>query len=190
AGRTRASGEYPEHFAKRAFDNAARRERPHRSTRGWERLRRRRMIVPRTFREVWLTKDYRSAEGKMQAQQRFGFGLRHSLVGLCAAALAACGGQEGLQDAAEASGGEGSSEAAASASFPLCGALQWWNSAFTYVHVVGGWWDTDLNVRASTQIQLRHPSKLLHEGVYAWGWMPTFLDTKTGLQFRFLHLRP
>ena len=113
---------------------------------------------------------------------------QQSLLGvLTAAALAACGGADsGEADAAN----PGQSEADVQASQVQCRDLQWWNSAFTYVHLVGGWWDTDLAVSGSTAIQLRHPSKLIAENVYGWGWMPTFVDTVTGREFRFLHLRP
>jgi hypothetical protein len=53
-----------------------------------------------------------------------------------------------------------------------------------------GWWDTDLAVPAMTPVQLRHDSKLYKTGVYAWGYMPEFVDQVTGLKFRFLHLHP
>src|SRR5437016_4064791 len=68
--------------------------------------------------------------------------------------------------------------------------LKWWNSSITYIHVVLGWYDTDLSVASSTPIQLRHASRLLRHGVYGWGYMPEFEDTVTGHHFRFLHLRP
>lgn len=73
-----------------------------------------------------------------------------------------------------------------------CSAVQWWNSAINYgpYKSGSGWWDTDLNVSAGNKVQLRHDSKLVAEGVYGWGWMPTFVDQKTGKKFRFLHLRP
>ncbi len=73
---------------------------------------------------------------------------------------------------------------------PVCGELQWWNTYITYAHVVSGWQDTDLGVRANTQVQLRHTSRLEHTGVYGWGYMPEFTDLVTGVRFRFLHLRP
>lgn len=69
--------------------------------------------------------------------------------------------------------------------------LKWWNSHITsqrWEH--NGWEDTDLGVASSTAVQLRHASKLIDHGVYAWGYMPTFVDTVTGKKFRFLHLRP
>ena len=71
-----------------------------------------------------------------------------------------------------------------------CGQLQWWNSYITWEHVSYGWHDTDLGVAAGTRIQLRHRSRLLHHGVYGWGYMPEFLDLVTGDRFRFLHLKP
>ena len=75
-------------------------------------------------------------------------------------------------------------------SSPSCGALQWWNTYQTYFHIVGGWNDTDLGVRSSTPIQLRHRSRLDRTGVYAWGYMPEFTDLVTGYRYRLLHLRP
>ena len=70
-------------------------------------------------------------------------------------------------------------------------ALKWWNSAFTSQRWQSfGWQDTDLAVKSSTPVQLRHASKLIDHGVYGWGYMPTFIDTVTGDKFRFLHLRP
>lgn len=71
-----------------------------------------------------------------------------------------------------------------------CGSLQWWNSALTYAHMSGAWFDTDLNVRAGTPVVLRHDSRLDRTGVYGWGYMPEFTDLVTGLRFRLLHLRP
>ncbi|MFO0562557.1 MAG: hypothetical protein U0269_31360 [Polyangiales bacterium] len=71
-----------------------------------------------------------------------------------------------------------------------CGSLQWWNSALTYAHMSGAWFDTDLNVRAGTAVVLRHDSRLDRTGVYAWGYMPEFTDLVTGYRFRLLHLRP
>lgn len=71
-----------------------------------------------------------------------------------------------------------------------CSHLQWWNSYITYSHMSYGWHDTDLSVRSSTPVQLRHASKLLRHGVYGWGYMPEFVDLVTGKRFRFLHLRP
>ena len=73
---------------------------------------------------------------------------------------------------------------------PVCSELQWWNTYLTYEHISGGWHDTDLGVRASTPIQLRHTSRLDRTGVYAWGYMPEFTDLSTGARFRMLHLRP
>ena len=73
----------------------------------------------------------------------------------------------------------------------LCSNVQWWNSSITYgPYVDYGWWDTDLAIGAGTRVELRHDSKLFAEGVYAWGWMPQFVDQVTGLKFRFLHLQP
>ena len=112
---------------------------------------------------------------------------QNTLLGLVAAAsLSACGGAEELgPDAADGQSDSDLTSAAAS-----CGAVQWWTSNFTYVHKVGGWWDTDLAVGPSNRVQLRHPSKLIARGVYGWGFMPTFVDQVTGHEFRFLHLRP
>jgi hypothetical protein len=73
---------------------------------------------------------------------------------------------------------------------PVCGELQWWNTYLTYAHISYGWYDTDLGVRANTRVQLRHTSRLIRTGVYAWGYMPEFVDLTTGLRFRLLHLRP
>ena len=73
---------------------------------------------------------------------------------------------------------------------PACDALQWWNTYITYEHVSYGWYDTDLGVRASTPVQLRHASRLERTGVYGWGYMPEFTDLATGARFRMLHLRP
>ncbi len=72
-----------------------------------------------------------------------------------------------------------------------CSHLQWWNTYITYgPYQSYGWWDTDLGVSSSTPVQLRHDSKLTKTGVYAWGYMPEFVDLVTGKNFRFLHLRP
>jgi hypothetical protein len=72
-----------------------------------------------------------------------------------------------------------------------CSALQWWNSALTYgPYQDYGWWDTDLAVSHDTPVVLRHDSKLYKTGVYAWGYMPEFVDLVTNEKFRFLHLRP
>ena len=68
--------------------------------------------------------------------------------------------------------------------------LKWWNSGVTYIHVVLGWYDTDLGVSSGTAIQLRHDSRLLRHGVYGWGFMPEFEDLVTHHHFRFLHLKP
>ncbi len=69
--------------------------------------------------------------------------------------------------------------------------LAWWHSRITWDHWTSlGWDDTDLAVSSSTAIQLRHASKLVAYGTYAWGYMPTFVDTVTGHKFKFLHLRP
>ena len=56
--------------------------------------------------------------------------------------------------------------------------------------VTGKWWDTDLSVAEWTPIEVPHDSKLLNWGVYAWGYMPTFLDLVTNKTFQFLHLHP
>lgn len=79
---------------------------------------------------------------------------------------------------------------AASVTALACSHLQWWNSYITYSHMSYGWHDTDLSVRSSTAVQLRHASRLVHHGVYGWGYMPEFVDLVTGKRFRFLHLRP
>src|SRR5438270_5565501 len=73
-----------------------------------------------------------------------------------------------------------------------CRSIQWWHgySITSNRKESYGWWDTDLAVSSSTPIQLRHASKLIAQGTYAWGWMPTFVDQATGREFRFLHLRP
>jgi hypothetical protein len=73
---------------------------------------------------------------------------------------------------------------------PVCGELQWWNTYQTYAHISYGWYDTDLGVRANTRVQLRHASRLTRTGVYAWGYMPEFVDLATGARYRLLHLRP
>jgi hypothetical protein len=73
----------------------------------------------------------------------------------------------------------------------LCANTQWWNSPLTYgPYMSYGWWDTDISSASGSKIQLRHDSKLYKHGVYAWGWMPEFVDQVTGHKFRFLHLRP
>ncbi len=73
----------------------------------------------------------------------------------------------------------------------LCENEQWWNTEISYgPWMCDGWWDTDLMVDTKTKIQLRHASRLDHEGVYDWGWMPEFTDQVTGKRFRFLHLQP
>jgi hypothetical protein len=72
-----------------------------------------------------------------------------------------------------------------------CSMVQWWNSALTYgPYMSNGWWDTDLAVSSSSNVQLRHDARLDKTGVYAWGYMPEFTDMVTGKRFRFLHLRP
>ncbi|HQY61035.1 MAG: hypothetical protein IPF92_01005 [Myxococcales bacterium] len=73
-----------------------------------------------------------------------------------------------------------------------CANVQWWNVPLTYGPYMssGGWWDTDLLVRANTPVVLRHASKLDKTGVYGWGYMPEFTDQATGKRFRMLHLRP
>ena len=73
---------------------------------------------------------------------------------------------------------------------PVFDAQPWWNTYLTYAHISGGWYDTDLGVRASTPVQLRHTSRLDRTGVYGWGYMPEFTDLATGYRFRLLHLRP
>jgi hypothetical protein len=55
---------------------------------------------------------------------------------------------------------------------------------------VSGWNDTDLAVVSGTPVQLRHRSVLTGTGVYAWGYMPEFRDSVTGVDFKLLHLRP
>ncbi len=72
-----------------------------------------------------------------------------------------------------------------------CSNEQWWNTALTYgPYQSYGWWDTDLAVSHDTPVVVRHDSKLYKYGVYAWGYMPEFVDLVTGEKFRFLHLRP
>ncbi len=72
-----------------------------------------------------------------------------------------------------------------------CSNVQWWNTYLTYgPYVNHAWWDTDIGVRASSRVQLRHNSRLDRTGVYAWGYMPEFTDLVTGQRFRFIHLRP
>lgn len=72
-----------------------------------------------------------------------------------------------------------------------CSNEQWWNTALTYgPNLEYGWWDTDLAVSHDTPVIVRHDSKLYKTGVYAWGYMPEFVDLVTGEKFRFLHLRP
>lgn len=69
--------------------------------------------------------------------------------------------------------------------------LAWWHSRITWDHWTSlGWDDTDLAVSSSTAVQLRHASKLVAYGTYAWGYMPTFVDQVTGHKFKLLHLRP
>lgn len=72
-----------------------------------------------------------------------------------------------------------------------CSSLQWWNSGINYDYVnSAGWFDTDLGVRPDTPVVLRHDSRLERWGVYAYGYMPEFVDMVTGLRFRMIHLRP
>jgi hypothetical protein len=72
-----------------------------------------------------------------------------------------------------------------------CTNEQWWNTALTYGPLLSnGWWDTDLGVKHDTEVIVRHDSKLYKTGVYAWGYMPEFVDLVTGESFRFVHLRP
>ena len=73
---------------------------------------------------------------------------------------------------------------------PSCNYEQWWNTYLTYQSIDFGWHDTDIGVRSSTPVQLRHDSRLYKTGVYGWGYMPEFVDLVTGEKFRFLHLRP
>lgn len=54
----------------------------------------------------------------------------------------------------------------------------------------GKWMDTDLSVAEWTPIEVPHDSKLIARGVYAWGYMPTFVDQITNKTFQFLHLHP
>jgi hypothetical protein len=77
-----------------------------------------------------------------------------------------------------------------------CAYPQWWTRPYSWSP---GWYtirygiynyDNDLSVAAWTPIQLRHRSTLLTQNVYAWGWMPEFLDEVTGQHFRLLHLQP
>jgi hypothetical protein len=53
-------------------------------------------------------------------------------------------------------------------------------------------WDTDLNVRDSTPVVLRHASTLESAVINPMnaGYMPQFTDTVTGDRFRFFHLHP
>jgi len=66
----------------------------------------------------------------------------------------------------------------------------WWNRGINYAYINQyGWYDTDLNVSASTVVQLRHDSRLEKTGVMA-GLHAEFTDLATGKRFRMLHLRP
>jgi hypothetical protein len=72
-----------------------------------------------------------------------------------------------------------------------CSAVQWWNAGINYDYVNGsGWYDTDLNVRPDTPVVLRNDARLERWGVYAWGYMPEFVDLSNGRRFRLLHMRP
>lgn len=74
---------------------------------------------------------------------------------------------------------------------PVCGALQWWNAGINANYRNGGWWDTDLNVRSGTPVQLRHRSRLERfSPATSSGDVPTFTDLETGYVFRFFHLKP
>lgn len=108
----------------------------------------------------------------------------------CLALAAACGGaipdEEGGPNASAA-------DTASADDLASCRSIQWWNGGYSITSnrkESYGWWDTDLAVRSSTPVQLRHASKLIAYGVYGWGYMPTFVDQVTGHEFRFLHLRP
>lgn len=75
--------------------------------------------------------------------------------------------------------------------FAVDALLAWWHSRWTWDSWTrSGWDDTDLAVSAGTAIQLRHASRLVGYGTYAWGYMPTFVDTVTGHKFKLLHLKP
>ena len=95
---------------------------------------------------------------------------------LIALALCACGGEmpEDSQD------GTADPSSVSADDLVSCRSIQWWY----------GYRITSNVHESSTPIQLRHASKLVASGVYAWGWMPTFVDQITGRKFRFLHLRP
>ncbi len=104
-------------------------------------------------------------------------------------------GEQALDDAApepeEAPQPEAISPFASAGTTLSCGHVQWWNSYITHQAISSsGWHDTDLSVRSSSAVQLRHASRLVRHGVYGWGYMPEFVDTVTGRRFRFLHLRP
>jgi hypothetical protein len=76
-----------------------------------------------------------------------------------------------------------------------CGYPQWWNTGYSwspgYYAIRGTYsWDNDIAIAAGTPIQLRHASRLVAEGTYAWGWMPEFVDTVTSQRFALLHLQP
>ena len=107
--------------------------------------------------------------------------------------LSACGGGEADLPTDDGLGGQDEAPSMSQSADDLvsCRSIQWWYGYITSNRKERyGWWDTDLAVRSSTPIQLRHASKLVASGVYGWGWMPTFVDQVTGRRFRFLHLRP
>src|SRR5260221_2241684 len=106
--------------------------------------------------------------------------------------LCACGGADLPDPPSDSAGDESPSMSQGADDLVSCRSIEWWYGYWitSNRHESYGWWDTDLAVRSSTPIQLRHASKLVASGVYGWGWMPTFVDQVTGRRFRFLHLRP
>jgi hypothetical protein len=76
-----------------------------------------------------------------------------------------------------------------------CAYPQWWNFPYSwtpgYYAITGTYnWDNDLRAARGTPVQLRHASQLVRQGVYAWGWMPQWIDQVTGEHFAMLHLQP
>jgi hypothetical protein len=117
--------------------------------------------------------------------------------------LAGCGGQidpaevdnsyvAGDETAPQVAGGnETLATPPGDGTFTIESLLLWWHARWTWDHWTSlGWDDTDLAVSSRTAIQLRHASRLVAYGTYAWGYMPTFVDTVTGYKFKFLHLKP
>lgn len=72
-----------------------------------------------------------------------------------------------------------------------CDLIQWWNYRVTYQYSNSYGTDNDMaGIKSWTPIQLRHDSKLINAGTFAWGFMPEFVDQATGHRFRLLHLHP